>query len=165
MIPKITCASQHEANIGTPKIAKSAIQKPTNDLVANVAQPSERSEKHLILVVDDKEIQRSLVKLYLAQLGYDVVLANNGKVAIEIIRSNPIDLVFMDIQMPIMNGFEAASIIKRYHPTIPIIALSGEAGEKELNMISELMDGRLSKPTTKQALDKILTSVLSMNTH
>lgn len=163
--PIITCASQHEVNIGTPKIAKTAIQKPTNDLVVNVTQPSERSEKHLILVVDDKEIQRSLVKLYLAQLGYDVVLANNGKVAIEIIRSNPIDLVFMDIQMPIMNGFEAASIIKRYHPNIPIIALSGEAGEKELNMISELMDGRLSKPTTKQALDKILTSVLSMNTH
>lgn len=120
---------------------------------------------HMILVVDDKEIQRTLVKLYLEQLGYGVVLANNGKVAIEIIQSNPIDLVFMDIQMPVMNGFEAASIIKRSFPTIPIIALSGESGERELTMISELMDGRLSKPTTKEALDQMLKSALPMSIH
>ena len=52
----------------------------------------------------------------------------------------------------------ARDMMKR--PTMKVIS-----EEKELNMISELMDGRLSKPTTKQALDKILTSVLSMNTH
>lgn len=123
------------------------------------------SPSYMILVVDDKEIQRTLVKLYLEQLGYGVVLANNGKVAIEIIESNPIDLVFMDIQMPVMNGFEAASIIRQSFPAIPIIALSGESGEKDLLRMSELMDGRLSKPTTKDALDKILQSTLGQVTH
>lgn len=123
------------------------------------------TSSHLILVVDDKEIQRTLVKLYLEQLGYGVVLANNGKVAIEIIQSNPIDLVFMDIQMPIMDGFEAATIIRQSYPAIPIIALSGESGEKDLQRMCELMDGRLTKPTSKQALKTILTSTLGEPAH
>lgn len=118
----------------------------------------------IILVVDDKEIQRALVKLYLGQLGYGVILANNGKVAIEIIHNNPIDLVFMDIQMPVMDGFEAASIIKQNYPTIPIIALSGESAAKDIQRMSELMDGRLSKPTTKQALNSILESIFTLET-
>lgn len=115
----------------------------------------------MILVVDDKEVQRALVKLYLEQLGYGVVLANNGKVAIEIIQNNPIDLIFMDIQMPVMDGFEAAEIIKKSFPAIPIIALSGEAAEEDLAKIGELMDGRLSKPATKDALNSTLESVFS----
>ncbi|ANW25419.1 hybrid sensor histidine kinase/response regulator [Vibrio coralliilyticus] len=122
--------------------------------------PTTNPDKPLILVVDDKRVQLSLAKLYLEQLGYNVLLANNGKVAVETIQNNPIDLVFMDIQMPVMDGFEAATLIKRSHPSLPIIALSGESGEKELRRISELMDGRLSKPTSKQALNQILTSAL-----
>lgn len=117
-------------------------------------------EKPLILVVDDKRVQLSLAKLYLEQLGYNVLLANNGKIAVEMVQNNPIDLVFMDIQMPVMDGFEAATLIKRSHPSLPIIALSGESGEKELRRISKLMDGRLSKPTSKQALNQILISAL-----
>ncbi|WP_419800182.1 response regulator [Vibrio coralliilyticus] len=93
-------------------------------------------------------------------MGYNVLLANNGKIAVEMVQNNPIDLVFMDIQMPVMDGFEAATLIKRSHPSLPIIALSGESGEKELKRISELMDGRLSKPTSKQALNQILISAL-----
>ena len=116
---------------------------------------------HSILVVDDKEVQRTLVNLYLKQLGYSVILANNGKVAIEIIQSNPIDLVFMDIQMPIMDGFKAAKIIRETFPGIPIIALSGESGAEDLLKMEELMDGRLTKPTTKDSLDAALKSVLN----
>ena len=163
--PTVAGATSVKVDNEKPKNIKPSIQEQATTFVANLKQSIERSDRHLILVVDDKEVQRSLVKLYLEQLGYDVVLANNGKVAIEIIHSNPIDLVFMDIQMPVMNGFEAANIIKCAYPTIPIIALSGESGERELSMISELMDGRLSKPTTKQALAQMLTSALPMNVH
>ncbi|MCG9682630.1 response regulator [Vibrio sp. Isolate23] len=119
------------------------------------------TDRPLILVVDDKQAQLSLAQLYIKQLGYNVLLANNGKVAVQTIQNNPIDLVFMDIQMPIMDGFEAASIIKRSHPSLPIIALSGESGDKELKKINELMDGHLSKPTSKQALDEVLTTALA----
>uniref|UniRef100_UPI0030DC9765 response regulator n=1 Tax=Vibrio caribbeanicus TaxID=701175 RepID=UPI0030DC9765 len=132
-----------------------------NDKTEDPRLKSKSLTSHNILVVDDKEVQRTLVNLYLKQLGYSVILANNGKVAIEIIQSNPIDLVFMDIQMPIMDGFKAAKIIRETFPGIPIIALSGESGAEDLLKMEELMDGRLTKPTTKDSLDATLKSVLS----
>lgn len=110
-----------------------------------------------VLVVDDKEVQRAMVTLYLQQLGYDVIQANNGKIAVEIFQNNPIDLVIMDIQMPVMNGFEAATRIKQVSPNTPVIALSGESGERELELITNLMDGRLTKPTTKADLKNVVS--------
>tara|TARA_Y100001956_G_C4122262_1_gene188150 strand:- start:2494 stop:3042 length:549 start_codon:yes stop_codon:yes gene_type:complete len=147
------------SNIALSAIEPESVPPKSSATTTPFYQPMAQQgrDSKLILVVDDKEVQRALVKLYLEQLGYDVVLANNGKVAIEIIHSNPIDLIFMDIQMPVMDGFEAASIIKRSYPTIPIIALSGETAEQDIIRMSKLMDGRLSKPASKQALDNILS--------
>ncbi|MGC9401683.1 response regulator [Vibrio genomosp. F10] len=119
---------------------------------------SKVSNKH-ILVVDDKEVQRALVTLYLEQLnmGFNVIQANNGKTAIDIFNTNPIDLVIMDVQMPIMNGFEASIELKKISPATPIIALSGESGAKELSLIARLMDDHLTKPTGQDALkEKVL---------
>ncbi|WP_244204645.1 hybrid sensor histidine kinase/response regulator [Vibrio rhodolitus] len=120
-----------------------------------------QTRKLTVMVVDDKEIQRQLVKLLLGQLGYKVVLANNGQVAVDMLEECSIDFVFMDVQMPVMNGFEAASIIKASHPTLPIYALSGEAGLVELEKIRQTMDGRLTKPTTKLALQQAIESAFS----
>ena len=63
--------------------------------------------------------------------------------------------------MPIMDGFKAAKIIRETFPGIPIIALSGESGPEDLLKMEELMDGRLTKPTTKDSLDATLKSVLN----
>lgn len=152
------------SNISLANVQREQIETPASPVQPVVTSSSKQapvSKNQMILVVDDKEVQRALVKLYLEQLGYGVVLANNGKVAIEIIQNNPIDLIFMDIQMPVMDGFEAAEIIKKSFPAIPIIALSGEAAEEDLAKIGELMDGRLSKPATKDALNSTLESVFS----
>ena len=62
--------------------------------------------------------------------------------------------------MPIMNGFDASQIIKARSPQTPIIALSGESGQNELDMISQLMDGRLEKPTSLNALQHVLDNWL-----
>ncbi|ROV60738.1 hybrid sensor histidine kinase/response regulator [Vibrio ponticus] len=113
-----------------------------------------------IMVVDDKEIQRQLVKLLLNQLGYEVVLANNGQVAVDMLNQSSVDFIFMDVQMPVMDGFEAAKLIKQRHPNLPIYALSGESGQIELAKIRQIMDGRLTKPTTKQALKLAIESEL-----
>ncbi|MEF1339153.1 response regulator, partial [Vibrio rotiferianus] len=109
-----------------------------------------------ILIVDDKEVQRALVQMYLDKLKVNTIQANNGETAVNIFKSNHIDLVLMDVQMPIMNGFEASKKIKELSPNTPIIALSGESGARELELIRELMDDRLSKPTTITALNNIL---------
>ncbi|MDX1303221.1 hybrid sensor histidine kinase/response regulator [Photobacterium sp.] len=114
-----------------------------------------------ILIVDDQEVQRALIKLYLEQLGIDTIQANNGKIAVDIFQNNPIDLVLMDIQMPVMNGFDAAAKIKQLSPATPVIALSGESGSRELEIISNMMDGYLTKPASKPALTAMLNQWLT----
>ncbi len=115
----------------------------------------------LILIVDDKEVQRTLTQMYLSQLGVNCIQASHGKHAVALCQSHNIDLVLMDIRMPVMNGFDASRQIKQLFPQVPIIALSGESGENELQMINRFMDGRLEKPTTLNALKKMLEQWLN----
>ncbi|MGF1694597.1 response regulator [Vibrio lamellibrachiae] len=145
-------------------VEKSFKNKTDNRFIPTDFDNQQLNHKH-ILVVDDKEVQRALVTLYLEHLdlGLNIIQANNGKTAIDIFRTNPIDLVIMDIQMPVMNGFDASIELKRISPTTPIIALSGESGAKELSMISELMDDHLSKPTGQDALEEKVIKWLSRN--
>ncbi|ABU71720.1 quorum-sensing autoinducer 1 sensor kinase/phosphatase LuxN [Vibrio campbellii] len=117
-----------------------------------------------VLIVDDKEVQRALVQMYLNQLGVNSLQANNGENAVEVFKANHVDLILMDVQMPVMNGFDASQRIKELSPQTPIVALSGESGERELDMINKLMDGRLEKPTTLNALRHVLGNWLNKNT-
>lgn len=66
----------------------------------------------------------------------------------------------MNVQMPVMNGFEASQRIKELSPSTLIIALSGESGPSELAQISSLMDDHLQKPTDLNALRETLTKWL-----
>lgn len=117
-----------------------------------------------VLIVDDKEVQRTLVQMYLSRLGVNSLQAKNGENAVELFRTHQVDLILMDVQMPVMNGFDASQIIKARSPNTPIIALSGESGQRELDMISKLMDGRLEKPTSLDALQHVLDNWLKTET-
>ena len=117
-----------------------------------------------VLIVDDKEVQRALVQMYLNRLGVNSLQANNGENAVEVFKANRVDLILMDVQMPVMNGLDASQRIKELSPQTPIIALSGESGERELDMINKLMDGRLEKPTTLNALRHVLGNWLNKDT-
>ena len=67
-----------------------------------------------ILVVDDHEVNRILISTILNKLELSTDLAENGKVALEMVEYVQYDLVLMDIFMPVMNGFEALDIIKNH---------------------------------------------------
>lgn len=109
-----------------------------------------------VLVTDDNPSQRALVKLYLEKLGANVTEAENGQEALDVVLTQPIDIIFMDVQMPIMNGFDATKAIKLHFAELPVIALSGESGEQEVAMITSIMDGRLVKPTTQLILSQTI---------
>ncbi|MCC4819287.1 hybrid sensor histidine kinase/response regulator [Vibrio lentus] len=154
--------------------AEAEKQVPSAD---NVLAPETEPEKthtanppvsnHLaptVLIVDDKEVQRTLVQMYLNRLGVNSLQANNGENAVDLFKTHQVDLILMDVQMPVMNGFDASQIIKARSPNTPIIALSGESGQRELDMISKLMDGRLEKPTSLDALQDVLDNWLKKGT-
>ena len=119
-----------------------------------------------VLVVEDNIINQKLVKNILEGLGLEVEIVNNGLEAFEKRRGNDYDLIFMDIQMPVMNGVEATHEILEYEeeeelPHIPIIALTANAlkGDRE-RFLSEGMDEYISKPIEISELIYILNKFL-----
>ena len=145
-----------------PKAQSNQTEEHSTDSVAT--QVTTTGIAPTVLIVDDKEVQRTLVQMYLSRLGVNTLQAKNGENAVDLFRTNQVDLILMDVQMPVMNGFDASQIIKARSPNTPIIALSGESGQRELDMINQLMDGRLEKPTSLDALQVVLDEWLYKNT-
>lgn len=81
-----------------------------------------------ILVVDDNKENLTIVSKYLKEKGFNLALALNGKSALQILESDKIDLILLDIMMPEMDGFEVCEIIKNdsQHKEIPIIFLTAK---------------------------------------
>ena len=104
-----------------------------------------------ILVVDDEEAVRRLVKDALELAGYSVLEGSSGQEAVDLYRSNPTDLVLMDILMPGQDGFETIKHLCKEFPEVKIIAMTGGAdtlGVGSILDLAKLLGARrtLSKP-------------------
>jgi CheY-like chemotaxis protein len=109
-----------------------------------------------ILVVDDKEVNRNLLRQMLSRKGYDVLEAAGGNEAIEAVQTQNVDIVLMDIMMPGMNGYEAAEKIKalsqgNHLPIIYITALRAE--ESLITALAAGGDDFISKPVNFTVLE------------
>jgi CheY-like chemotaxis protein/HPt (histidine-containing phosphotransfer) domain-containing protein len=114
-----------------------------------------------ILVAEDHLVNQQLFKTILEKFGLTVILAENGLAAVEGIEKNPVDLVFMDVQMPIMNGYEASILIRQRGYRVPIVAVTANAvkGERE-KCIETGMDDYLTKPFKSKDLIPYLQKYL-----
>jgi two-component system, NarL family, sensor histidine kinase EvgS len=107
-----------------------------------------KSEKPRILIVDDNFVIRDLIKEFYEGYDFDLIEAANGQEAVEMARACTPDLILLDIQMPVMNGYEAAAILKNDEAVkdIPIFVITGqEPGEVE-ERINGMYDGYVRKP-------------------
>ena len=88
-----------------------------------------------ILIVEDNEMNRDMLSRRLERKGYNVVMAEDGKKGVDMSKSENPDLILMDLSLPVMDGWEATSTIKRHQETksIPIIVLTAHAmaGDRE----------------------------------
>ncbi len=84
-------------------------------------------ERGRILVVDDGQENRDLISIILGEAGLHVVPAENGKIGVELAQSQSFDLILMDMQMPIMDGYAATKTLREHGVTIPIVALTANA--------------------------------------
>ena len=118
-----------------------------------------------ILVAEDNTNNQLLIALVLEEFGLDVVIVDNGKMALDEIKKEKFDLIFLDINMPVMDGIEALKHIKTYEQKLsiktPAIALTANSikGDKE-KYLEYGMDDYLSKPIRNAELSKILKQYL-----
>ncbi len=110
------------------------------------------------MVAEDEELNFKLLNHFLTPLNITVIHAKNGLEAVEICKSGKkVDLIFMDLKMPVMNGFDATRQIKEFLPALPIIAQTAYSTEadKEKTFACGCSDF-ISKPFTQ---DEILTLI------
>ena len=114
-----------------------------------------------ILVAEDNAVNQRLIERLLQRRGHSVTIVSDGRAAVEAFDREPFDAIFMDMQMPEMDGFEATALIveriKRGAPRVPIVALTAHAlkGDRERSLAAG-MEGYLSKPIVLKELDEIL---------
>jgi response regulator NasT len=105
-----------------------------------------------ILVADDEAIIRLGLRTMLTELGHEVVLASNGREALEFVRTARPDLALLDIQMPLTDGLEAARVIARKHP-MPILILTAYGEQDLIERAAQLpIQGYLVKPVNERDL-------------
>ncbi len=134
------------------------------DASAFQLQSKRTGGKLSVLIVDDNEINRKLVKILVEQLGATSELAENGAQALDAYHRKTYDLILMDVHMPVMDGMEATARIRELEKNskrhTPIIALTANAlrGDRE-RYLSAGMDEYLSKPINEMALRNVLVKL------
>ena len=107
-----------------------------------------------VLVVEDMALNQLLIKIVLEDLGFELDIADNGKIAIEKLQNNFYDIILMDLQMPEMNGFEATTYIRNeMNSQIPIIALTADVTTMDIEKCIKFgMNDYISKPIDEKIL-------------
>ena len=147
-------------------LALPSSQIMTPSIKATTKAPDTKNLTHQVLVVEDNTIAQTVAKSILTQSGCHVDVAANGQEALNLWKQNEYDLIFMDIGLPDMDGYQVThhirvqEVAKNRHT--PIIALTAHVGEEnKQRCIESGMNAVLSKPLSKKSCDEILGSFIS----
>lgn len=99
-----------------------------------------------VMVVEDEKDFLYTMGYWLKSKGYDVVTVNNGLEAIEMLKKEPVDIIFLDLHMPVMDGVETLKNIRKLNKDIPVIILTAYATDEKIADISKYgISGLFSK--------------------
>lgn len=138
----------------------------TTEQVAVAAAPTIEREMGFqdvrILVVEDIDLNQLLITTLLEDFGFTLDVAGNGQIALEMLRTTRYDVVLMDLQMLVMNGFEATAYIRNeLRSDVPIIALTADVTLVDLTKCQAMgMNDYLSKPLDDQLLYRKISAFL-----
>jgi PAS domain S-box-containing protein len=120
-------------------------------------------ENITLLIAEDNKMNQQVIEMILEDTQIKLEFANDGKIAVKKMNSGKnYDLIFMDIQMPNMNGYEATRAIRQFDLDIPIVALSANIMQEDINSALEYgMNDHLAKPIEVAKLHAILLKYLS----
>jgi signal transduction histidine kinase/ActR/RegA family two-component response regulator len=143
----------------TAKLSLGTETLPAKSSLAAESRPREK-DCGTILVVEDNRINQKVLSHQLINLGYCIEVAENGAEAVAKVRNRRYDLIFMDVQMPVMDGFQATQEIRGLgedSSSVPIVAVTANAFQSEREKcFSSGMDDYLTKPVDKDRLKEAL---------
>tara|TARA_B100000700_G_C14994787_1_gene833232 strand:- start:104 stop:1726 length:1623 start_codon:yes stop_codon:yes gene_type:complete len=113
-----------------------------------------------VLVVEDHEINQIVVETLFEKLGVPVALVSTGEEGVEYVKSNPVDLVLMDLNLPGIQGDEATAQIKALQPSLPVVALTADVITEAESLQEKGLDAVLTKPIDSAKLISTLNSFL-----
>ncbi len=141
----------------------------TNDSTAALTReldPEASTPRAKVLVVEDAVVNQKVAKMMLEKLGVEVMIASNGQIGVDMYQEHDFDMIFMDCQMPVLDGFGATKAIRNLEQNasrIPIIALTANVVKEEKDKCYEAgMDDFVSKPVSKKVLSAVLEKHLAI---
>ncbi|MCK4752554.1 MAG: response regulator [Planctomycetes bacterium] len=124
-------------------------------------KPNDAKFSGHVLVAEDSQTNQTLIKLLLKRLGLEVTIAQDGDEAVQKALTQSFDMIFMDIQMPNMNGYEATKLLRRRGVTVPIVALTAYVMKvDERECVKAGCDNYLSKPINRKKLLQVIAKYL-----
>jgi CheY-like chemotaxis protein len=115
-----------------------------------------------ILVVEDEQAMRLLLREFLEILGYTVIVAEQGQEAIGICRTTPVDLAFLDMNLPDMNGMELMNRLRGSGAVFPFVVLSANLRESFTGDVTPLgVREILEKPVDLDVIETVVKKILS----
>ncbi len=112
-----------------------------------------------ILLVEDNDLNQEVASELLRDAGFDVEIADNGQIALDMLDSSPYDLVLMDIQMPVMDGLTATRLLRQQERlrALPVIAMSANVMQSDIDQCLQAgMNGHVAKPIDQESLWMVL---------
>ncbi len=121
-----------------------------------------------ILLVEDNITNQLITKKILERIGLSITIANNGEEALALLNDQPFDLILMDLHMPVMDGFQAAAMIRK-NPQwcqLPIIALTANAVQATIEQCHAAgMNAHITKPIDINTMYEVILTTLTVNNH
>ncbi len=148
--------------------ASSAAHFSSSPAIAAIAPPAAAARPLRILLAEDSPDNRLLITAYFKRLPYQVETAENGKIAVEKFTSGHYDVVLMDIQMPVMDGYMATQTIRAWEtkhrrPATPILALTASTLEGDITRAFEAgCNAHIAKPVRKATLVALIDETLAL---
>ncbi len=145
---ELTFKGERQSPYERAKKLRRGKSKPLMDVQMAMHYPA------LVCIVEDNEVNQTLLRIILEKLGYNPLIANNGEELLTFMKDHPIDIIFMDIQMPVMDGITATTNLRSTYLRKPaIIAVTANASPEERDSYLEVgMQDVISKPYTAEQI-------------
>ena len=162
---KVNSGAKFIVNLPFAKINSSSVNLKSFLEKDKLALATNEERKIKVLLAEDNKINQILVQKVLSNFNFDCVIVDNGKMAVEAVTRENFDIVFMDIMMPLMNGYEASSLIRHLEDpikkNIPIVALTAVVTGSVIEACSFAGINRyLSKPFESEELYNVIIELV-----